>query len=33
MLDGADGEKNARAIFGDLIDLFVEIDDDDFIDI
>jgi hypothetical protein len=25
MLDGADGEKNARAIFGDLIDLFVEI--------
>ena len=25
MLDGADGEKNARAIFGDLIDLFIEV--------
>jgi len=25
MLDGADGEKNARAVFGDLIDLFIEV--------
>jgi len=25
MLDGAEGEKNARAVFGDLIDLFVEV--------
>jgi len=25
MLDGAEGEKNARAVFGDLIDLFIEV--------
>ena len=25
MLDGAEGEKNARSVFGDLIDLFIEV--------
>ena len=25
MLDGAEGEQNARAVFGDLIDLFIEV--------